>query len=173
MLWGGELEAPLKRQSVTHREILSRRGTRAPVTNRIARACPALDWGLDYGSTPGSNTLMLNDFTPWPATKLDEFRINGDKLEVRGKAPAIIYLVIASIEHHNRMFGAAYGGEHIADREQARALPVELNRRHEVLYTPEVAHLAFEAMVRNFFDLLRKELGACYGLLAKVSEGNP
>ena len=62
--YSGELEAALKRQSVTHRRILSRQGIRVPVTNRIARACPLLDWGLDYGSTPAANTLMLNDFVP-------------------------------------------------------------------------------------------------------------
>ena len=154
--YSGELEASLKRQSVTHREILSRQGVRVPVTNRIARASPLLDWGLDYGSTPGANTLMLNDFAPWPATKLDEFRISGDKLEVRGKAPASIYLVNASIEQHNKMFGAIYGDEHIAEREQARSLLIELNRRHDVLYTPEVAHHAFESMVRNFLDLIEE-----------------
>ena len=146
----------MKRQSVTHREILSRQGIRVPVTNRIARACPLLDWGLDYGPTPGANALMLNDFVPWPATKLDEFRISGDKLEVRGEAPASIYLVNASIEQHNKMFGAVYGDEHIAEREQARSLLVELNRRREVVYTPEVAHLAFESMVRNFLDLVEE-----------------
>ena len=154
--YGADLEASTKRQSVTHREILSRNGVRVPITNRIARACPTLDWGLEYGSTPGASTLMLNDFVPWPATKLDEFRISGNKLETRGKAPASIYLANASIERHNRMFGSVYGEEQIAEREQARALLVELHRRHEVLYTPEVSHLAFEAMVRNFIDLVEE-----------------
>ena len=79
--YGADLEASLKRQSATHREILSRQGIRVPITNRIARACPLLEWGLDYGPIPGSNTLMLNDFIPWPAAKLEEFRIIGDKLE--------------------------------------------------------------------------------------------
>ena len=82
--YGSDLEASLKRQSVTHREILSLQGIRVPITNRIARACPILDWGLDYGSSPDANTLMINDFTPWLATKLDEFRISRDKLETRG-----------------------------------------------------------------------------------------
>ena len=54
------------------------------------------------------------------------------------------------------MFGDVYGEEHVAEREQARSLLVELIRRHEVLYTPEVAHLAFEAVVRNFIDLVEE-----------------
>ena len=54
---------------------------------------------------------------------------------------------------HNRLFGAIYGDEHIAERENARALLIELNRRREVLYTPEVIHMDFESMVRNFIDL--------------------
>ena len=145
-----------ERQSVAHREILSRQGILVPITNRIARACPVLDWGLDYGSSPGTNTLMPNDFIPWPATKLDEFRIIGDKSETRGKPPSSIYLANASIEQHNRIFGALYGDEHVADREQARSLLIEPNRRHEVIYTPEVIHMAFEAMVRNFIDLVEE-----------------
>ena len=83
--YGSDLEASLGRQSVTHREIPPRQGIRAPVTNRIAQACPTLEWGIDYVPAPGSGTLMLSDFIPWPATKLDEFRIRGDKLETRGK----------------------------------------------------------------------------------------
>ena len=154
--YGSDLEASLKRQSVTHREILARQGIRVPITNRIARACPILDWGPDYGSSPGVNTLMINAFIPRPVTKLDEFRISGDKLETRGKAPASIYLVNASIERRNRMFGAAYGEEHVAEREQARSLLIELNRRHEALYTPEVAHVTFGEMVRKFTDLVEE-----------------
>ena len=30
---------------------------------------------------------------------------------------------------------------------------MELNRRYEILYTPETTHVAFEAMVRNCIDL--------------------
>ena len=154
--YGADLEESTKRQSATHREILSRQGERVPLTNRIARACPTLDWGLGYCSTPGASTLILNHFTPWPATKLDEFRVSGDKLETRGKAPASIYLVNAPIGQHNRTVGSVYGEEHIAEREKSRAHVVELHRRHEVLYTPEVVHLAFEAMVRNFIDLVEE-----------------
>ena len=91
---------------------------------------------------------------PWPATKLDDFRIFGDKLETRGKPPASIYLANAPIEQHNRLFCAIYGDEHIAERGNARALLIELNRRHGFLYTPEVAHMAFGATVRNFIDLV-------------------
>ena len=88
--YGSDLEAPLKRQSLTHREILSRQGVRAPITNRISRECPTLGWGLDYGSTPGAGALILNDFIPRHAGKLDDFRIFGDKLETRDKPPGSI-----------------------------------------------------------------------------------
>ena len=76
--------------------------------------------------------------------------------EPRGKPPASIYLVNAAVEQHNRFFGAVYGAEHIPERETAMALLLELNRRHEVLYTPEVIHMAFEAMARNFIDLVEE-----------------
>ena len=92
---------------------------------------------------------MLNDFTPWPSTKLDEFRIAGDKLEERGKPPASIYLVIAFMEQHNRFCGAVYGPEHIPGRENDLAMLVELGRRPEVLHTPELVQMAFDATVRN------------------------
>ena len=90
--YGAELEAALKRQSATHREILSRHGIRVPLTNRIAKECPILDWGLDYGSTPSDGALMLGDFIPRRATMLGEFRIAGDKQEPRGKPPTREYL---------------------------------------------------------------------------------
>ena len=102
---------------------------------------------------------MLNDFTPWPSAILDEFRTAGDKPDVRWKPPSIIYLVNASIEQRNRFFGAVYGGEHIPERGNARALSIELDGRREVLYTPDVVHMAFEAMVRNFIDLAGEGIG--------------
>ena len=152
--YGTELEAALTRQSVAHREILSRQGIRLPLTNRIANACPILDWGLDYGSTPSAGALMLRDFIPGPATTLGEFRISGDKQEPRGKPPASIYLEHASKEQHNRFCGSVYGAEHIPERENARALLLEQDRRHDVLYTPDVIRMDFAAMVHNFIDLL-------------------
>ena len=62
--YGPELEDALKRQSVTRRDILSLHGIRGPIKNRIAKAIAALDWGLDYGSTPNNGSIMLNDSTP-------------------------------------------------------------------------------------------------------------
>ena len=56
------------------------------------------------------------------------------------------------MEQNNMFFGAVYGSEHIIARGEARAILIELNRIHEILYTPEVLHIAFEAMVRNFND---------------------
>ena len=126
----------------------------APLTNRIAKACPLSDWGFGYGSVAPPGKLVLNDFAPWPATKLEEFRIVGDKAEVRGKPPAIICLVSASMEQHNKFFGAVYGLEHVAEREQAREILIDLHRKHEILYTDEVLHMGFEAMVRNCDDLV-------------------
>ena len=64
---------------------------------------------------------MLNDSIPWPATKLEDFRVSGDKQEPRGKPPASIYSVNASTGKHNRFYGALFGSEHIPERENARA----------------------------------------------------
>ena len=69
---------------------------------------------------------------------------------------------------HNRIFGAIYGDEHVAEREQARSLLTELNRRHEVLYTPAVVHVAFEAMVRNFIDLVEEGIRRMLRVTRKV-----
>lgn len=126
---------------------------RAPLTNRIAENFNTLDWGLNYGPTPSVGALMLRDFTHWPSKKLDEFRAICDMPEVRRKPPASLYLAHASIERRNRFFGSVYGEEHIPDRQYARALRIELNRRHEALYTPEVVHMASVETVRNFIDL--------------------
>ena len=100
--YGPELESSLRRQSSTHKELLVRNGIRVPLTNRIAKACPLGDWGIEYGATANPGTLVLNDFVPWPSTKLDEFRLVGDKPEVRGKQPAGIYLVNAAMEPRNK-----------------------------------------------------------------------
>ena len=95
--YGADLEAALKRQSVTHRDVLSRQGVRSPIANRMAKACPVLDWGIDYGAEPNDGALMLGDFIPCPSTKLGEFMISCDKQERRGKPPASIYLDNASM----------------------------------------------------------------------------
>ena len=121
--YGPESEASLRRQSSTNKEILMRKGVRVPLTNRIAQACPLADWGVEYGSTPNAITSVLNDFVPWPATKLEDFRIIGDKAGERGKPPASIYLVNASMGQRNKLVGAAYGLEHAAGREKAREIP--------------------------------------------------
>ena len=47
--YGSDLEATLRRQSSSHREILMRKGIMAPLTNRIAKACPLVDWTLNMG----------------------------------------------------------------------------------------------------------------------------
>ena len=154
--YGPELESALRRQSSTHKEIMMRKGIRAPLTNRVAKACPLADWGVEYGAVSNTNTLVLNDFVPWAATKLEDFRLAGDKLEQRAKPPASIYLVNAAMEQHNKFFGAVYGLEHIDEREKAREILMELHRKHEILYTSEVLHMAFEAMVRNFIDLIEE-----------------
>ena len=92
------------------------------MTNRIVKAGPNLDWGIDYASSPSVGTIMLNDFTPWPAAKLEEFMVTGDKQEPRGKPPASIYLVNASMGKHNIFFGSVYGDEHIPERENASGI---------------------------------------------------
>ena len=154
--YGSELEATLKRQSSTRRDILPIQGICAPLSNRFAMASPALVGGFDYGSTPNSNALMSNDFIPRHAAKLEEFRAPVDKLGVRGKPHAIIYLVRASIEQRNRFFGAIYGQAHISERGNDRLLVLELHRRREIFYTDEVAHMAFEEMVRKFAHLVEE-----------------
>ena len=70
---------------------------------------PDRRWGIEYESVPNPGTLVPNGFSHWPAAKLDEFRLNGDKAEAKGKPPSIIYLANASMEQHNRCFGAVYG----------------------------------------------------------------
>lgn len=105
--YGSELEAALERQSATRREILPMQCVRGPLTNRISKARPAFDWGLDHGSAHNAGTVMLNDFTHWPSDKLDEFRIFGGEPESRGIPPEIIYIVNASIEQHNRFSESA------------------------------------------------------------------
>ena len=154
--YGPELESSLRRQSSTHKEIMMRKGMRAPLTNRIAKARPLADWGVEYGAVSNTNTLALHDFVPWAATKLEDFRLNGDKLEPRNKAPASIYLVNAAMEQHNKFFGAVYGLEHVDEREKAREILMDLHRKHEILYTSEALHMAFEAMARNFIDLIEE-----------------
>ena len=154
--YGPELESSLRRQFSTRKELLARKGIRAPLTNRIAKACPLADWGFEYGSVANPGTLVLNDFVPWPATKIEEFRLAGDKPEVRGEPPAIIYLANAAMEQHNKFFGAGYGLGHISEREKAREILMDLHRKHGVLYPPEVLHMAFGAMVRNFVDLVEE-----------------
>ena len=111
-------------------------------------------------SVPALSVPYLGIGPGWPTT------LRTGHLEIRGLMPSSAkrpregiqpcYLANSSIEQHNRMFGAVYGEEHVAEFEQARSFLVELNRRREVLYTPEVAHLAFEATVRNFIDLIEE-----------------
>ena len=60
-------------------EILMRKGIRPTLTNMIANASPIVDWGIEYGPSPNTGTLVPNDFFPWRATKLGEFRPNGGK----------------------------------------------------------------------------------------------
>lgn len=74
--------------------------------------------------------------------------------KANGGPPASIYLVNSSIEQHNLLFGAVYGSEHVAEREMDMSILMELIRRYEILYTPEGIHMAFEATVRNFIDLV-------------------
>ena len=131
--YGSELESDVRRHPITRREILARKGIRVPITNRIAKARPPLDLGLEYGASPDNNILMLNDFAPWPAAKLDDFRLAGGTLVARGNPSAIIYFADASIDKNNRIFGAAYGDGNIPGRERARVLLTEPYRRCDVL----------------------------------------
>ena len=126
------------------------------MANHISDAYHTLDLGLGYGYTPSSSGITMNGFVPCPSTKLGEFRIVGDKVESMGKPPASIFSANGSIEQCNRFFGAAYGPELIRGRGNARALPAELNRRRDVLYTPEVVRIAFGSTVRNFIDLVEE-----------------
>ena len=185
--YGPELESFLRRQSSTRKEILVRKGIRVPLTNRISKACPLSDWGVEYGATANPGTLVLNVFDPCASAKLDEFMISGDKPEVRGKPPASIYLANAAIEQRNKFFGSVYGLGRLGKREQASEILMDLHRKHEVLYHPEVLHMAFEAMARNFIDLaeegvrrmlrvarkgVRRESLADYALLPR-EDGSP
>ena len=65
---------------------------------------------------------------------------------------------------HNKFFGAVYRLERIAERGKSRDGLMELRRKREILYTSGVLHMAFEAAVRNFNDLveegIRRMLGA-------------
>ena len=131
-------------------------GILSPLANRIAKAFPTLDWGIDYGSTPNNGTVMMGDFIPCPSTKLYEFRISGGIAETLGKPPSSIYMVNATIGRRNRFTGAAFGSEHIHERENDRSLLIELNGRIDAIHTPEVAQMEFEAMVRNFIDLVEE-----------------
>ena len=70
------------------------------------------------------------------------------------KTPSRIYLINATIAQHNRFSEAVYGAEHIHGRGNSRSLIIELIRMRDSLYTPEVARLAFGAMMRNFIDLV-------------------
>ena len=99
---------------------------------------------------------MLNDITAWTTAKMDERRIVAGKLEARGKPPSRIYLVNASIEQRNRFLGVGYGSDHIPERENARDFLAELDRRRDVLYTPDVVHMEFAAMVRNLIGLVEE-----------------
>lgn len=86
--YGAYLEEAMRIQSCTHREILSMMDIRGPLTNRIAKALPILDRGIDYGYTPNSGTIVSIDFIPCPSAKLGDFRIDGDKRATRGEPPA-------------------------------------------------------------------------------------
>ena len=73
-----------------------------------------------------------------------------------GKRPPTIYLANAPIAQNNRLSGSAYGIEHIEEKEKARSILMELNRRNEIPYTPEAIHMAFGPAVRNFIDLVEE-----------------
>ena len=63
-----------------------------------------------------------------------------------------------------------YGNEHIAEREMDRSILMELNRRCEILYTPDVIHMASEAMVRNFIDLVEEGVRRMLRATRKVGD---
>ena len=42
---------------------------------------------ISYGSTPVSGTVVLNDFAPWRAAQLGEYRISCDKPGINGETP--------------------------------------------------------------------------------------
>ena len=98
----------------------------------------------------------MNDFFPCHAEKLADFRIVGDKAETRRKPHPTIYLSNDSLAQRNKFFGAVYGSDHIPEREKEREILMGVRRKHEILYTPDVLHMAFEATVRNFNDLVEE-----------------
>lgn len=100
--YGSDLEATLRRQPPSHSASFDRKGIRAPITNRITKARPALDWGFEYGSVPGNGALVLNDAAPLRETKLEDL-LTSNKDGDKGNHPASIYPEQASMRQRNNI----------------------------------------------------------------------
>lgn len=87
----------------------------APRPKRIAEAAHTNGWAPEYDSAPDASTLMVTDRVPRRDSKLEEFRLTGEKDRYRGHPPCRICPSGLIWGEGGRIYGAIYGDEQVSE----------------------------------------------------------
>ena len=73
-------------------------------------------WGSEVPNGAPESSLLARDFAPWGMGSFGDYVRKDDKIEARGKPPAVMNIISRAIKQKVKLFGAVYGEEHVAER---------------------------------------------------------